>query len=710
MDAAEHLGADAPRPRLCHLKKSPDFAGYGFNLHAEKGKAGQFIGKVDDGSPAHWAGLREGDRIIEVNGTNVGSENHTQVVERIKAVPDEVKFLVVDEDTDNYYRDRKIVITGELLERLERNAKTSRSNSDAASSASSKLSDHGHYQLNHMDSAESDVKKAGSTCSDNDAPAPHPRLCELKAWSDFSGYGFNLHADKGLPGQYVGKVDPGSPAEAAGLKDGDRIIEVNGINIDGETHDEVVGLIKSMTGRVSLLVVDTEADDYFRDKDIKVDGSMAVVRRIECPDTNPLFAATAASAFTAKKFDDDDNHSDRVEVDGVPAVAAAARSRSSSRSRSPSPAREDIHENGIAGRDDFDEAHAAIAAAAVTVAVTDAVRDEIRDDVFEHRARLCVVRSWKDGKGYGFNMQAQKNKSGQFVGKVDPASPASFSGLKDKDRIVEVNGKNVENVSHKEVVELIKSIPDEVTLLVVDSAADAWFAEKKLTPSSDKPASFERHVCPDSKPEAAKYRARLCVVKSWKDGKGYGFSMQAQKGKTGHFIGHLDDDSPAQLAGLDDGDRIIEVNGENVEDITHKEVVEKIKSVPDEVKMLVVNAESDKYFTEKNIRISSKLDVVDHIICPDTKPAHFANKPKADKKKEAKKDLVLDVNQLPSSPTGSTPSTTSPTSPTTPVVIGGIEFAATVEEARRRASRKQKQDVKSNRLSMKDKYELFQKL
>lgn len=705
VDDIERLGADAPRPRLCHLKKSPDFAGYGFNLHAEKGKAGQFIGKVDDGSPAHWAGLREGDRIVEVNGTNVGSENHTQVVERIKAVPDEVKFLVVDEDTDNFYRDRKIVITGELFERLEKKTKTSRSNSDAASSASSKVSDHGHYQLNHMDSVDSDAKKGGSSCSDNDATAPRPRLCELKAWSDFSGYGFNLHADKGLPGQYVGKVDPASPAEAAGLRDGDRIIEVNGINIDGETHDEVVGLIKSMAGRVSLLVVDTEVDAYYRDKDIKIDGSMDVVRRIECPDTNPLFVATDAGA--ARKFDDDDDHSDRVEVDGVlvGVAAAAARSRSSSRSRSPSPSREVIHENGIAERDDFVAAHAALAAAAAAAAVS----DEIDDVAFEHRARLCVVRSWKDGKGYGFNMQAQKNKVGQFVGKVDPASPASFSGLKDKDRIIEVNGKNIENISHKEVVELIKSIPDEVTLLVVDAAADAWFAEKKLTPSSDKPASFERHVGPDTKPEAAKYRARLCVVKSWKDGHGYGFSMQAQKGKAGHFIGHIDDNSPAHLAGLVDGDRIIEVNGENVEDITHKEVVEKIKAVPDEVKMLVVNAESDKYFTEKNIRITSKLDVVDHVICPDTKPAHIADK-KADKKKEAKKDLVLDVSTLPSSPTDSSPSTTSPTSPKTPVIVGGIEFAATVEEARRRASRKQKQDAKSNRLSMKDKYELFQKL
>ena len=32
-------------------------------------------------------------------------------------------------------------------------------------------------------------------------------------------------------GQYIGKVDPDSPAEAAGLREGDKIIEVNGVNI-----------------------------------------------------------------------------------------------------------------------------------------------------------------------------------------------------------------------------------------------------------------------------------------------------------------------------------------------------------------------------------------------------------------------------------------------------------------------------------------------
>ena len=78
-DEAPCLPPDAPAPRLCHLIKWPDFDGYGFNLHAEKSKCGQFVGKVDDQSPAQAAGLREGDRIIEVNGVNIANENHRQV-------------------------------------------------------------------------------------------------------------------------------------------------------------------------------------------------------------------------------------------------------------------------------------------------------------------------------------------------------------------------------------------------------------------------------------------------------------------------------------------------------------------------------------------------------------------------------------------------------------------------------------------------------
>lgn len=86
--------------RLCHVIKREDFSGYGFHLHAEKGKPGQFIGKVDPDSPAEEAGLRQGDRIMEVNNVPINQETHKEVVERIKALEQEVRLMVLDASQD----------------------------------------------------------------------------------------------------------------------------------------------------------------------------------------------------------------------------------------------------------------------------------------------------------------------------------------------------------------------------------------------------------------------------------------------------------------------------------------------------------------------------------------------------------------------------------------------------------------------------------
>ncbi|XP_067614515.1 membrane-associated guanylate kinase, WW and PDZ domain-containing protein 3 isoform X2 [Eurosta solidaginis] len=80
--------------RLCHIVKRPDFEGYGFSLHSEKVKPGQYIGYVDTNSPAEAAGLKEGDRIIEVNGVYIIHESHKQVVQRIKSISHEVRLLI----------------------------------------------------------------------------------------------------------------------------------------------------------------------------------------------------------------------------------------------------------------------------------------------------------------------------------------------------------------------------------------------------------------------------------------------------------------------------------------------------------------------------------------------------------------------------------------------------------------------------------------
>ncbi|NXT84896.1 NHRF1 protein, partial [Zapornia atra] len=89
-----------------------------------------------------------------------------------------------------------------------------------------------------------------------------PRLCHMKKGSN--GYGFNLHSDKSRPGQFVRAVDPDSPAEAAGLLPQDRIIEVNGVCMEGKQHADVVAAIKAGGDETRLLVVDVLTDEFFK--------------------------------------------------------------------------------------------------------------------------------------------------------------------------------------------------------------------------------------------------------------------------------------------------------------------------------------------------------------------------------------------------------------------------------------------------------------
>jgi len=102
--AAAMSSSGGSAARLCRLERGPD--GYGFHLHGEKGKPGQFIRLVEAGSPAERSGLRAGDRLLEVDGENVERESHQQVVERIRAAAGTVSLLVVDPVADEQLQKR----------------------------------------------------------------------------------------------------------------------------------------------------------------------------------------------------------------------------------------------------------------------------------------------------------------------------------------------------------------------------------------------------------------------------------------------------------------------------------------------------------------------------------------------------------------------------------------------------------------------------
>lgn len=231
--------AGEPLPRLCCLEKGPN--GYGFHLHGEKGKVGQFIRLVEPGSPAEKAGLLAGDRLVEVNGENVEKETHQQVVSRIRAALNAVRLLVVDPEADEQFKKLGVQIREELLRAQEKSGQAE-------------------------PPAPADAPVAGDKKKAEESPSERrelrPRLCAMKKGP--TGYGFNLHSDKSKPGQFIRAVDPDSPAEASGLRAQDRIVEVNGVCMEGKQHGDVVSAIKAGGEEAKLLVVDKETDEFFK--------------------------------------------------------------------------------------------------------------------------------------------------------------------------------------------------------------------------------------------------------------------------------------------------------------------------------------------------------------------------------------------------------------------------------------------------------------
>ncbi|XP_054615107.1 Na(+)/H(+) exchange regulatory cofactor NHE-RF1 [Dunckerocampus dactyliophorus] len=275
------------RPRLCTLEKGDN--GYGFHLHGEKGKTGQFIRLVEPDSPAEASGLLAGDRLVFVNGEDVENESHQQVVGRIRAASSRLQLIVVDPDTEQLLKKHNIKCLKEYVDdglplpfqdevgaqeeeqqvekeeevRGTENGDERRTEEVQAEEERGGMSGESTPVPDSNGEIHRGVERKLSISSDKEvSPELRPRLCVIQR--EANGYGFNLHSERARPGQYIRAVDEDSPAERAGLQPKDRIVQVNGVSVEGKTHSEVVATIKAGGDETHLLVVDPETDAFFK--------------------------------------------------------------------------------------------------------------------------------------------------------------------------------------------------------------------------------------------------------------------------------------------------------------------------------------------------------------------------------------------------------------------------------------------------------------
>ncbi|XP_029934439.1 PDZ domain-containing protein 7 [Myripristis murdjan] len=171
-----------------------------------------FVSKVEDNSTAEQAGLRVGDKLVEVNGVSLESITMSSAV-KVLTGNNRLRMVVrrVGKVPGIRYSKEKTTWVDLIHRRMV-------------------------------------VEESGQTPSDASSGSALQRIVHLYTTSDDYCLGFNIRGGKefGL-GIYVSKLDPGGLAEQNGIKMGDQILAANGVSFEDISHSNAVEVLKSHT-------------------------------------------------------------------------------------------------------------------------------------------------------------------------------------------------------------------------------------------------------------------------------------------------------------------------------------------------------------------------------------------------------------------------------------------------------------------------------
>uniref|UniRef100_A0A3B4Z0V1 Membrane-associated guanylate kinase, WW and PDZ domain-containing protein 3 n=1 Tax=Stegastes partitus TaxID=144197 RepID=A0A3B4Z0V1_9TELE len=232
----------------------------------------------------------------------------------------------------------------------------------------------------------------------------------------------------------------------------------------------------------------------------------------------------------------------------------------------------------------------------------------------------------KDTEGFGFVILTSKSKPPHGViphkiGRIIEGSPTDRCGLLHVgDRISAVNGRSIIELSHNDIVQLIKEAGNVVTLTVVPEdeykGPPSGASSAKQSPALQHRAMGQRSALQDErynldleeKSEGVNWSdhknlplgelGTMCVtgpnqgcltVELERGPRGFGFSLRGgTEYNMGLYILRLAEDGPAQLDGrIHVGDEIVEINGEPARGISHTRAIDLIQAGGNKVVLLL---------------------------------------------------------------------------------------------------------------------------
>lgn len=215
MLAKASKGDNWSRPRLCHINSNAK-RDLGISIFPVRGQKDQYTVSTVTGSPAEGAGVRTGDRLVWVNGVTVSALTHSVLSRTVRRSSGCLTVLVVDGDSERCYVRRKMPILPLVAEcrTLPHAAKT------------------------------------------------------MHVVKGPDGYGFLLRQERLAVTRCVvhvlREVDAGSPAEAAGMEDGDLLLAVNEETVEFMEHEDIVKAIRNSADEVLLTTISLAGRNFYR--------------------------------------------------------------------------------------------------------------------------------------------------------------------------------------------------------------------------------------------------------------------------------------------------------------------------------------------------------------------------------------------------------------------------------------------------------------
>uniref|UniRef100_UPI0034D34939 protein scribble homolog isoform X38 n=1 Tax=Anser cygnoides TaxID=8845 RepID=UPI0034D34939 len=222
--------------------------GLGFSIAGGKGSTpyragdtGIFISRIAEGGAAHRDGiLHVGDRVISINGVDMTEARHDQAVALLTASSPTIVLLVEREGAEQLSEGDSPGVPRVRMHSPP--PPPSHGESPPEETPSCK-----ELQRNHLSKGLEDqypieeihLVKAGG-----------PLGLSIVGGSDHSSHPFGIHE----PGVFISKVIPRGLASRSGLRVGDRILEVNSIDLRHATHQEAVNALLSNTQELTVLV------------------------------------------------------------------------------------------------------------------------------------------------------------------------------------------------------------------------------------------------------------------------------------------------------------------------------------------------------------------------------------------------------------------------------------------------------------------------